>query len=89
MLLVNGLSRKTGARVVFVVMERLPQSRGFLLHLLAAPEEVAAADPQIAATALNQGVETCVNLCIDQYQWSYKRFQRRPEGAPSPYRGPM
>lgn len=86
MLLINRLALKTGARVVFCYAERLAEGRGFKIHYLPAPPEVAATDPAKAARALNEGVESCIRLSPDQYQWSYKRFKDQPQGLVSPYR---
>ena len=85
MTLLPRLARKTGAAVLYVFVERLPQGRGFRMHWLDAPEGIDDADPVVAATALNRGVEACVARCPTQYQWTYRRFKRRPDGAPSPY----
>ena len=85
MLLVNRLMRKTGAKVVFCYAQRLPAGRGFRIHFLPAPPGMDDADPRLAAGALNQGVESCIRRCPEQYQWSYKRFKDQPEGAASPY----
>ncbi len=85
--LVSRLSRKTGAPVVFCFVERLSAEAGYRLHWLAAPEGIDDADPVIAATALNRGVETCVRRCPEQYQWTYKRFRARPDGGPNRYAG--
>jgi KDO2-lipid IV(A) lauroyltransferase len=85
MILVYRLARKTGAPVIFTYAERLPQGRGFHLHFLEAPADIAAENLEIAVAALNQGVQQCVQDCPAQYQWSYKRFKRRPEGASSVY----
>lgn len=89
MLLVSRLARRTGARVIFMFAERLGPGRGFRMHCIAAPEGVDSEDDGVAATALNLGVEQCVAICPEQYVWPYKRFRRRPEGPPSPYRGPL
>jgi Kdo2-lipid IVA lauroyltransferase/acyltransferase len=89
MLLVNRLASKTGARVVFMFAERLPRGGGFRVHCLAAPEEIAAEDPLVAATALNRGVEACIRIAPAQYQWTYKRFRHRPEGGEKLYTGPL
>lgn len=44
------------------------------------------ADLPRAVAALNQGVEDCVRLAFEQYQWHYKRFQYRPgPDEPNPY----
>lgn len=89
MTLIGRLARRTGCPVVFVFTERLPRGRGYRMHWLNAPPGIDAADPVLAATALNQGVESCVRICPDQYQWTYKRFQARPPGQPRLYRGPL
>lgn len=85
MLLINRLARKTGAKVVFCYAERLPGGQGYIVHYLPAPEGIDAIDPVAAGAALNLGVETCIHLCPDQYQWSYKRFKDQPDGQRSPY----
>ncbi len=86
MLLVNRLARKTGARVVLACAERLDRGRGYKVHYLPAPEGVGDEDPVKAATALNQGVEQLIRLFPSQYQWSYKRFSKQPDGRDSPYK---
>lgn len=88
MLLVAGLARRTGARVLFAVAERLPDAQGFRMHILPVDPAVADPDPLTAATRLNQEVERCIRIAPEQYQWTYRRFRRRPDGAPSPYQGP-
>jgi KDO2-lipid IV(A) lauroyltransferase len=89
MLLVNRLSRRTGARVVFLFAERLPEEQGFRIHCLPAPEGIDSADDAVGAAALNRGIEQCVATCPEQYVWPYKRFRRRPEGAPKVYTGAL
>ena len=42
-------------------------------------------DPIIAATTLNKGVEACVRQLPTQYQWTYKRFKKRPAGEAKLY----
>jgi len=89
MLLVNRLARRTGARVVYLFAERLGLGEGFRIHCLPAPEGIDSADDAIAAAALNRGIEQCVATCPEQYVWPYKRFRRRPEGAPKVYTGAL
>jgi len=86
MTLMGRLANKGRAAVVFCLAERLPKAEGFRIHWLAAPEGIDDADPLVAAGALNRGVEACIELCPEQYQWSYKRFRLRPDGRRSPYR---
>lgn len=83
--LVNRLARKTGAAVVYAYAERLSWGRGYAIHVLPAPPGIDDADPVRAATALNAGVEACVRRLPAQYQWGYKRFKSRPDGAPDVY----
>lgn len=89
MLLVNRLARRTGAPVVFLFAERLADAEGFRVHCIPAPAGIDSDDDVVAATALNLGIERCVMTCPEQYVWPYKRFRRRPAGAPKVYTGPL
>lgn len=85
MVLVNRLAQRSGAPVVYMITERLPRARGYCMHWIMAPEGIADPDPEIAAAALNLGVEQCARRLPTQYQWSYKRFEARPDGGRSRY----
>lgn len=37
-------------------------------------------DEVVALTKMNAGLEAMINLAPDQYQWTYKRFHRTPQG---------
>jgi Kdo2-lipid IVA lauroyltransferase/acyltransferase len=89
MLLVNRLARRTGAPVIFMFAERLEGKQGFRMHCIPAPDGIDSDDDIKAATALNRGIEQCVSICPEQYVWPYKRFRRRPDGAPHVYLGPL
>lgn len=80
MTLLARLANKTGAPVVFGFAERLPEAAGFRLHFLPAPEDIDAADPKTAVASLHTGIEACVRLAPQQYQWTYKRFSLQPNG---------
>ena len=80
MVLLSRLARKTGAAVFFGFCERLNGTAGYRFHFFPAPEGIDAADPSVAATAMNAGIETCVRACPEQYQWGYRRFRTRPPG---------
>lgn len=75
MTLLPRLIQRSGAAVVFGYAERLSWGRGYRLHILAPPAAIADGDPAIAARALNQGVERCINATPTQYLWSYQRFK--------------
>jgi KDO2-lipid IV(A) lauroyltransferase len=83
MVLLPRLAARTGATVLFAFAERLPRGAGYRIHLLPAPQGIADADLGVACTALNQGVQDCVELAFAQYQWQYKRFSAN--GLISPY----
>lgn len=76
--LLQRLARRTGATVLYMYAERLSWGRGFVLHFIPAHVDVKNEDEQIAATAINKGVEACVRCKPEQYWWAYARFRRRP-----------
>ena len=78
MTFLSGLARRTGSPVVFAVMERLPGARGYRLHYVAADDDIAHEDPEVAGAALNRCVEKCVEIAPTQYMWNYRRFRKRP-----------
>ncbi|GAA0918072.1 lauroyl acyltransferase [Rothia nasimurium] len=74
MVLLPRLAARTGATVLFSFAERLPEGRGFRIHVLPAPEGIDSTDLKLACAALNRGVEQCVERAFTQYQWHYKRY---------------
>lgn len=82
MVLISRLARRTGATVLFSFAERLPDGAGYRLHFLPAPTAIADENLNRAASALNQGVEACIRIAPEQYQWHYKRWSARPSDAP-------
>jgi len=80
MTFISKLASKTGASILIGYAERLPKGKGYHLHLMQTDPDIANPDPFISATALNKTVEKCVREVPAQYQWSYKRFKKRPEG---------
>ncbi len=73
-------SGKTGASIVIGYAERLPKGKGYHLHIRQADPKISDSDPLVSATALNKTVEDYIREVPSQYQWSYKRFKKRPEG---------
>ena len=86
MVLLPRIAQRTGAVVLFAFAERLPRGAGFRIRILPAPGDIADTDMRVACTALNRGVEQCVELAFAQYQWTYKRWSERPDPyEPDPY----
>lgn len=77
MTLVRRLQQTSGAAVILAFAERLPDGRGYRLHL----EELPAA--RLDEAALNRAIETQVRRCPAQYLWSYNRY-KIPAGAKPP-----
>lgn len=86
MALLPRIAQRTGATVLFAFAERLPRGAGYRIRILPAPSGIADPDLRVACTALNRGVEQCVQLAFPQYQWTYKRWAERPaEDDHDPY----
>lgn len=78
--LISKLVQESGAAVVFMFGERLPQGRGYIAHYSPAPAAVYDPDLEVSAAAINKEIERCIRQCPEQYWWSYRRFRRRPAG---------
>ena len=89
MTLLGRLAHRSGARVLLCWCERLPGDGAprYAIHVQAAPEAVADADPATAVAALNQAIEAIARRDFTQYQWTYKRYTLRPpaSGEENPY----
>jgi KDO2-lipid IV(A) lauroyltransferase len=84
MTLLAKLAQQTGAQVIKTWCERLPAGQGFCMHMrpFDAPEmKDATVSPEVAAAAVNRGVEAMVRHAPGQYLWGYARVkQPRAEG---------
>jgi KDO2-lipid IV(A) lauroyltransferase len=84
MTLLAKLAQQTGAQVILTWCERLPPGQGFCLHMRpfeAAEMRDASVSPELAAAAVNRGVEAMVRGAPGQYLWGYARDkQPRAEG---------
>jgi KDO2-lipid IV(A) lauroyltransferase len=83
MTLASKLLARSGATAFFGFAERVPG--GYRLHYLPADQAIYSDDIQVSLRALNDGVEQCLRICPEQYQWEYKRFRVRPREAPDYY----
>jgi len=79
------MARRTGAPAIFAVCERRKGGR-YCVHIFKADESIYSENMREAVTAVNHGIEQCINVDTEQYLWAYKRFRNRPDGDPSFYR---
>jgi len=73
------LTAKSGASVLFCYCERL--KKGYRVQFLQGDPDIGNADIALGAAAMNRDIERCIRAIPPQYQWTYKRFKTRPEGA--------
>lgn len=86
MTLLSKLAQRSKARIVFCVAERLPSGNGWRMHYFPGDDDIASSDIELSTTAVNRGVERCVQICPAQYLWDYKRFATQPDGSRRNYR---
>lgn len=80
MTLVSKLIARSRARVFCGFVVRLPRGKGFKLTIREADQSIYDEDLLASVRGLNKSVENCVLQAIEQYQWEYKRYRRRPDG---------
>lgn len=76
------LAAATGAAVLVLVCERLPNGRGYRLHIT--PLDNLPEDPAEAATRVHAAIADFVRAMPDQYLWSYRFFRRKRSQPPLP-----
>lgn len=82
--LASKIVQRTGARVLFSYPERLPDARGYILHILPV-EDFPSGDLVQDATRYNKLIEQVVQHAPEDYFWLHRRFKTRPPGEQSPY----
>nr|WP_281423891.1 lysophospholipid acyltransferase family protein [Oceanobacter mangrovi] len=80
------LLQRTKALALFAYTVRRPDADGFDLYFMQPDEAIYSDDAVTACAALNRSVEAVVAAAPAQYQWTYKRFKRQPEGMRNPYK---
>lgn len=79
------MAQRAGAPVIFAVCERRKGGR-YCVHLFKPDDSIYSENMREALTAVNQGIEKCIEVDREQYLWAYKRFRNRPDGEPSFYK---
>ena len=83
MTLASRLAQQTGARVVLGACLRC--EGGFRLEFHALPGFPSQEGDASDALRINLAIEEVVRRFPDQYQWTYKRFKKPPDGLPAIY----
>lgn len=79
------MAQRTGAPVIFAVCERRKGGR-YCVHLFKPDDSIYSENMRTALTAVNRGIEQCIEVDTGQYLWAYKRFRNRPGGAAPIYK---
>lgn len=79
MTLAARLVQQTGAAVLLIWGERLPAGRGYVVHVLPAPDIAPDASPEAAAATVNAAMESLIRRAPGQYLWGYHRY-KQPRG---------
>jgi KDO2-lipid IV(A) lauroyltransferase len=76
------LAKTTGASVVYIDFERLPDAQGYQLKLHPPLQNFPSGDDVKDARRVNELIEKHVHEVPDQYLWIHRRFKTRPKGEP-------
>lgn len=77
---------ETGAATIFAWAERLPNGRGYHLHLRAPLTELSGVTVD-RAKQINFEIESLIRECPTQYLWGYNRYKRPGGALPPPESG--
>ena len=80
------MARMGKARVVPMVVTRLPGSQGYQMEFMEAWDDFPVGDDDVDAERVNRFVEEQVRKNPEQYMWLHRRFKTRPEGEPDFYK---
>lgn len=84
--LVAKLLQRTGAAAFGYTCLRNPDNKSFRIKCIPADAEIYSEDDSVSAAAMNRTIEALIRLAPEQYQWEYKRFNKRPDKSePRPY----
>jgi lauroyl-KDO2-lipid IV(A) myristoyltransferase len=79
------LTRMCNAAVVPYMAYYDPDSGNYRARLFAPLENFPSGDEVADAARMNEALEMMIRIQPDQYMWSMRIFQTRPNGAPPPY----
>lgn len=80
------MARISGASVIPVVTLYRPERGRYVLRLMPPLEDFPGTDDLVDGTRINAALEAMIRQAPEQYMWSLRLFQTRPDGSPPPYR---
>lgn len=83
--LISRLIQRTGSAAFGYTCLRNSDEKSFRTVCIPADEGIYDPDDATSAAAMNRTIEQLIRLAPEQYQWEYKRFNKRPNGEPRPY----
>lgn len=79
------LTRMCRAKVFPLATWYRPETRTYEVRVFPPLAGYPSGDDLADATRMNQAIEAIIDEAPEQYMWSLRLFQTRPNGAPSPY----
>lgn len=79
------LTRLCNARVLPLATWYRPETGTYEVRVFPPLEDYPTGDELADATRMNAAIEALVDEAPEQYMWSLRLFQTRPDGGPSPY----
>lgn len=73
------LIQRTGSVAFGYACLRNPDEKSFRIVCIPADDAIYDADESVSAAAMNRTIETLIRMAPEQYQWEYKRFNKRPD----------
>jgi len=83
-ILISRMLKKTQAAIVCCDVVR--QDSGFVVRFSAVDEQIYSSNIDESLLALNRTIERVARNALEQYQWGYKRFRKRPPGLRKIYK---
>ncbi len=79
------LAKLAGAVVVTCAARLIPETGRYVCTFMPPIEPVDSADVESVSRAITESMEHLIRQAPEQYLWTFRWFQTRPDGAKSPY----
>lgn len=79
------MAKMSGASVIPCMTYYRPSSDTYVFRLLPPLNHFPSGDDNVDAGRVNKALEEMIRVAPEQYMWSLRLFQTRPDGSPPPY----